>query len=105
MRNCLRGVNGGSNAMAEEDKGEEARSEAPREADELADRFPRMPAAPDLPEPPKIAPSLPPTAKQRPGEVEPGSYNKMGLAFTAANSFIMPGIILTIAGIYLDKKF
>src|SRR5438067_1714023 len=34
MRNCLRDVNGGGNAMAEEDKGEEARSEAPREVEE-----------------------------------------------------------------------
>ena len=91
--------------MAEEDKGEEARAEMRREAEELADRFPRMPSAPELPEPPKLSPTLPPPAKQQPGAVEPGSYNKMALAFTAANSFIMPVIVLTIGGVLLDRKF
>jgi hypothetical protein len=91
--------------MAEKDRREEAGEETRREADELADRFPRMPSAPDLPEPPKLSPTLPPSAQRQPGAVEPGGYNKMALAFTAANSFIMPVIVLTIAGIFLDRKF
>src|SRR5260221_8809978 len=88
-----------------EDQKREGANDADREADDPADRFPRMPAAPNLPEPPRLAPILPPRAGKKPGGVEPGSYSKTALAFTAANSFIMPVIVLAVAGFLLDRKF
>jgi F0F1-type ATP synthase assembly protein I len=48
---------------------------------------------------------LPPhPAKPRPGAVEPGGYNRLALATTAATSFIMPIIVLSVGGWWLDQK-
>jgi hypothetical protein len=72
----------------------------------LADRFPEVAPAPDMPKPPEVKVTLPPKPSGKtPGRVEPGSYRKMGLAFTAATSFIMPVIVLSVGGMYLDRKF
>jgi hypothetical protein len=82
--------------MAEDEK---------KEQDHLQDRFPRMPPAPRVPEPPRMTQPLPPhPAKPRPGTVEPGGYNKLALATTAASSFIMPILILSLGGSWLDQK-
>ena len=75
------------------------------EQDDLQSRFPKVPPAPHIPEPPKMTQPLPPhPAKPRQGVVEPGSYNKMALATTAASSFIMPIIVLSLGGWWLDQK-
>ncbi len=73
--------------------------------DDLQARFPRVPPAPHVPEPPKMTQPLPPhPAKPRPGAVEPGGYNRLALATTAATSFIMPIIVLSVGGWWLDQK-
>ncbi len=65
-----------------------------------------MPEEIDLPVVPKISVTLPPNPeRKREGVPEPGSLGKMGLAYTAATSFVAPIIILTLAGFLLDKKF
>ncbi len=75
------------------------------EQDDLEARFPRVPPAPPVPEAPKLTMPLPPhPSKPRPGAVEPGSYNKLALATTAATSFIMPIIVLSVGGWWLDQK-
>lgn len=95
--------------MAEEDtrRADKAQSDA-NEEDEpetLLKRFPSVPPVPDLPEMPRIAPSLPPHPDTpREGKLEPGSYNKMAIAATAASSFIMPIIVLGYGGWWLDQK-
>jgi hypothetical protein len=82
--------------MAEDDR---------EEQDDLQSRFPEVPPAPHVPEPPKMTQPLPPhPAKPRPGAVEPGGYNKLALATTAASSFIMPIIVLSVGGWWLDQK-
>src|SRR4051812_1726260 len=82
------------------------RDEAERQQDDLTRRFPRMPAPPDVPDPPKIQANLPTHPdKPQPGAVQPGQYSKLALAFTAANSFIMPVLILSVGGFLLDQKF
>ncbi|HLV82069.1 MAG TPA: AtpZ/AtpI family protein [Chthonomonadaceae bacterium] len=85
-------------------------SDEERERDEdeeeaaLQKRFPTMPRPPEAPDVPHFAPKLPQHPdKPRPGAVEPGSYNKLALATTAASSFIMPIIILSVGGFYLDR--
>lgn len=76
-----------------------------KEPDDLQARFPNMPPAPDVPEPPRMTQKLPPhPEKPRPGAVEPGSYNKLALATTAASTFIMPIIVLSVGGWWLDQK-
>lgn len=76
-----------------------------QEQDDLRSRFPNVPPAPHVPEPPKMTQPLPPhPEKPRPGVVEPGSYNKLALAMTAASSFIMPVIVLSVGGYWLDLK-
>jgi len=76
-----------------------------KEQDDLQSRFPEVPPAPHIPEPPRMTQPLPPhPAKPRSGVVEPGSYNKMALATTAASSFIMPVIVLSLGGYWLDQK-
>jgi len=82
------------------------KDDAAGQQDDLNQRFPRMPQAPEAPEPPKIQANLPPHPdKPKPGSVRPGQYNKMALAFTAANSFIMPVLILGALGIFLEQRF
>jgi len=76
-----------------------------KEQDDLQARFPNVPPAPHVPEPPKMTQKLPPhPATPRPGTVEPGSYNKLALATTAATTFIMPIIVLSVGGWWLDQK-
>ena len=59
----------------------------------------------DLPEVPKLAPILPPNPlnKQAPGN-GPGSSQKAAIATTAASAFVMPVLVLSVGGYYLDKK-
>ncbi|HZT43086.1 MAG TPA: AtpZ/AtpI family protein [Chthonomonadaceae bacterium] len=83
---------------------EERERDEEEEEDALEARFPPAPRAPEVPEVPHFAPRLPEhPSKPRPGAVEPGSYNKLALATTAASSFIMPIIILSVGGYYLDR--
>jgi hypothetical protein len=73
--------------------------------DDLQSPFLNMPPAPQVPEPPKMRQPLPPhPAKPRPGAVAPGSYSNMALATTAASAFIMPIIVLSVGGWWLDQK-
>src|SRR5581483_8359396 len=84
---------------------EEASGEGEEERENLINRFPDVPPGPEVPEPPKIKSKLPPhPAKPEPGSFQPGSYNKMAIAATAASSFIMPIIVLSVAGWWLDGK-
>src|SRR5271170_1156173 len=92
--------------MAEEDGRNEAKSEAREDEENLLRRFPKVPAAPDVPDVPKLKPTLPPHPDRstRPGKVEPGSYNGLVVAATAASSFIMPIMVLTVVGWFLDSR-
>jgi hypothetical protein len=92
--------------MAEDERRrEEASKEADAEQNDLPGRFPDLPPAPEIPEPPKLSHLIPPhVTRRQPGTVEPGSYNKMALATTAASSFIMPILVLSVGGWWLDKK-
>jgi hypothetical protein len=73
--------------------------------DDLQSRFLNVPPAPQVPDPPKMTQPLPPhPAKPQPGMVEPGSYSNMALATTAASAFIMPIIVLSVGGWWLDQK-
>ncbi|HZP80427.1 MAG TPA: AtpZ/AtpI family protein [Chthonomonadaceae bacterium] len=93
--------------MSDEDRRrkEAPEPEAEAEQDALQSRFPDLPPMPEAPDVPKLSPKLPPHPKQ-PGEgdFQPGSYNKMAIAATAASSFIMPIIVLSVAGWWLDGK-
>jgi hypothetical protein len=89
--------------MADEERRKEAMSE--EEQDKLLSRFPETPETPEVPDVPKFEVKLPPHSSQtQPGGIAPGSYGKMGLAFTAATSFIMPVIVLSVGGWWLDQK-
>jgi hypothetical protein len=91
--------------MADEERRKEARSEEEAEEDDLLSRFPETPETPKVPEVPKFEVKLPPhSSKTQPGGMEPGAYGKMGIAFTAATSFIMPVIVLSVGGWWLDQK-
>ncbi len=82
--------------MAEDDR---------KEQDDLRVPILNMPPASHVPEPPKMTQPLPPhPAKPRPGAIEPGGYNKLALATTAASSFIMPILVLSVGGWWLDQK-
>lgn len=72
----------------------------------LDKRFPDLPPPPEVPLAPRLDVKLPPhPERHRPeGAVEPGAYNKMAIATTAASSFIMPIIVLSVGGWYLDQK-
>ncbi len=84
---------------------EEASGEGEEERENLINRFPDVPPGPEVPEPPNIKSKLPPhPAKPEPGSFQPGSYNKMAIAATAASSFIMPIIVLSVLGWWLDQK-
>jgi hypothetical protein len=64
----------------------------------------KLPAA-ELTRAPKIANQLPPRpSATRPGGVEPGGYSKLAIASTAATSFIMPIVILSVGGWWLDNR-
>jgi hypothetical protein len=92
--------------MADEEKRDDAENEAQDEEAKLFKRFPDVPPLPSVPNAPKLAPKLPPYPDKhpRPGQVAPGSYNKMAIATTAASAFIMPIIVLSVGGWYLDNK-
>lgn len=87
-----------------------AENEEPRkqqhleEEDELSGRFPTMPNLNAIPDAPKLSVQLPPHPdRPKPGSIEPGGYNNLALAATAATSFIMPVLVLSVGGIYLDR--
>ena len=76
-----------------------------KDQDDLQARFPVVPPAPQVPHPPRMTQPLPPhPEKPRPGAIVPGSYSKMAMATTAASSFIMPIILLSLGGWWLDQK-
>lgn len=93
--------------MSDEDRRrkEAPEPEAEEEQDDLQSRFPDLLSPPDAPEVPKLSPKLPPRPKQ-PGEgdFQPGSYGKIAIAATAASSLIMPIIVLSVGGWWLDGK-
>ena len=90
--------------MADEERRKAAEEEAAEE-DDLLSRFPATPETPEVPDVPKFAVKLPPhSSKIQPGSIAPDSYGKMGLAFTAATSFIMPVVVLSVGGWWLDQK-
>jgi hypothetical protein len=94
--------------------------------DDIRRRFPNLPSTPDVPEVPGLdsvaepvkevtigsAPEVPQLAPvNRPVKpkasgpaIAPGSYNKAALASTAATSFIMPTILFSLLGYWLDKR-
>ena len=87
-----------------------ARSENDEELSEEERLLRRFPAAPsvahDVPAPPKIVVNLPPHPDApKPGRVEPGAYRNTALASQAASSFIMPIVILMLAGWLIDNRF
>lgn len=89
----------------EERRDPEGANERDEEEDDLLKRFPTVPSLPQVPEAPEFKPQLPPhPSKPRPGAIEPGSYGKTAIAFTAASSFIMPIVVLSVGGYLLDKK-
>ncbi len=92
--------------MAEEERRGERESgeEAEAQEDDLLQRFPDLPPGQELPEPPKLSHLIPRPVKPPSGSIEPGSYNKMAIAATAASSFIMPILVLSVAGWWLDEK-
>ena len=84
--------------------GEKRSDETTEEETKFSKRFPTLPDVPELPNVPKVEAKLPPRPSERKGSVEPGSYNKMAIAATAASSFIMPIIVLSVGGWWLDQK-
>ncbi len=87
---------------SEDAAGDEGLTEEQR----LLQRFPVVPAIHhDVPPPPKIVVDLPPHPDApKPGKLEPGSLRNSALASQAASSFIMPIIILIVAGWLIDKQ-
>lgn len=84
-----------------------ANANVPEDDDDLSKRFPAPPTVGAAPETPKLTRrDLPPhPEKPRPGAIEPGAYTNMGLAATAATSFIMPIIVCGLFGYYvLDTR-
>jgi F0F1-type ATP synthase assembly protein I len=82
-----------------EDQIEDEEQEPPIET-----RFPTLPNAPTLPDAPRYEAKLPDISKPRPGAAAPGAYSKIAIAATAATSFIVPIIVLSVGGYFLDKK-
>jgi hypothetical protein len=74
--------------------------------EDLRERFPALPPRRELPEVPDLDVPLPPhPSKPKPGSIEPGSYGKAAIAFTAASSFTMPIIVMSVGGWWIDGKF
>ena len=83
---------------------DEKRDKEQAEQDDLAGRFPRMPRSPEIPEAPKLDVKLPPHPDTpKPGDVQPGQYNKMALALVSATAFVMPVIVLALVGYMVDQ--
>lgn len=94
--------------MTPNDPNSDPKQGTPDEADDLNQRFPVPPTVGTAPETPKLVRrDLPPhPEKPRQGAIEPGAYTNMGLAATAATSFIMPIIVCGLFGLYvLDARF
>ena len=65
-----------------------------------------MPDNDDLPEVPKLAVTLPPhPADAQKAETPAKAYAKSAVASQAAGALVTPIIVLTFAGVWLDKKF
>ena len=74
------------------------------EEPEIESRFPTLGPMPDVPDAPRLSPELPRhPSLPRPGAPEPGSAGKSAIAATAASSFVMPVIVLSVGGYLLDK--
>ncbi len=100
------GPNNQQNTRANQNEGEIGGEELTEEQ-RLLQRFPVVPTIHhDVPPPPKIVVNLPPHPDApKPGRLEPGSLRNSALASQAASSFIMPIIILIVAGWLIDKQF
>ena len=60
----------------------------------------------DLPEVPKLAPTLPPHPDDaRKADAPVQTYAKSAIASQAAGALVTPIIVGTFAGVWLDKKF
>ena len=81
-----------------------AENEEKRPEDDVQSRFPDLPPPPDVPEAPKLSPKLPTHPERKTTGVEPGGNRKLAIATTAASSFIMPIIVLSVGGWWLDQK-
>lgn len=74
---------------------------------EKAERtLPELPSLPDLPEAPKLSPVLPPRPSKasEQNKTQSQNYGKSAIASMAATSFIMPIIVLALAGYWLDLR-
>ncbi|HEV2472740.1 MAG TPA: AtpZ/AtpI family protein [Chthonomonadales bacterium] len=91
--------------MADEERLRKRIQEAEADSlDPLLGRMPEAPPPPDAPEPTRIDPALPPRpGTRRAGQPQPGEYRNMGLAYSAASSFIIPVIALAVGGYLLDR--
>ena len=79
------------------------KEKSPRDK-KLDDLLKQVPSSPNLPEVPKVSVTLPPDPnRKKPADPDAPNYGKMGLAATAASSFIAPIIVLTLGGYFLDK--
>ncbi len=59
----------------------------------------------EVPEVPRLEPVVRPTKPKAGGSsIEVGSYRKAAIASTAATSFIMPTLVLSLGGYWLDQK-
>ena len=86
---------------------DELLGKAPNPRDKkLNDLLKQVPSTPDLPDVPKVSVTLPPDPNRKiPVEPDAPNFGKMGLAASAASSFIAPIIVLTLVGYLLDKNF
>lgn len=68
--------------------------------------LPELPSLPDLPETPVLKPVLPPRPSKAPeqNQMQSQNYGKAALASMAATSFVMPIIVLSLAGYWLDIR-
>ncbi len=67
-------------------------------------RFPSVPASPELPDAPKLAPTLP-SRSSSPGAVEPGARGKLARAAEVTGALIWPVAILAVGGAWLDNRW
>ena len=65
---------------------------------------PELPRVPELPQPPKIEVNLPKLG-DRAEEQKVEQLRKMGVAYNIPASLIAPIIVLSVGGIWLDKRF
>ena len=65
---------------------------------------PQVPRAPEVPKAPEINAKLPPHPA-RMTEVEPGVYQRMGIAYTIPLALVTPIILLICIGAWVDRRY